>query len=621
MNDRHPSGTTSPTPAPGADYASPTAYTPQGSDGYGYRYQDSPAQAPFTGGQTYDAYSAYPAAPYAGPVQAPAQDGPTGHPVSGNHHSPYEQSPYDTGAFATGTYPSVSYDSGTYDTGTYASHPYETGTYDTAPHSTGAYDAGSYETGSYPAGSYGTTSYETGSFATGGWPAGGQAAGFQQETPAPGLYDTGGCDTGSLNTGGSDTGSFDSGQWNLPSQAQYDTLGGHGVGPGGYATGSLPQQPLAGVPAQSPPTHSGQWDTRTWEPAHRAHPEDDTPETHTAQMPVVPPSGPARTAAGPHDEGGAGEAGDASRRTAEDVHSRSADDTPGGTAAPDASARPSLPASFVPAGPAASTAPSAGETAGPVVVGGEAEQPGRGRNRRRMPAKRSALLTIAVPSACVMGVAGVAAASVGDFGGDGKETGASSSPEPVRPAVANNKLDTQLAKLSAAADDVADRASRTQERIDLKAKKEAAHKAAVAEAARKERERPKFAMPVTQHGLSAYFGQAGVNWMSQHTGIDFPVSYGTAVMAATDGTVRSQWNSAYGNMAIVTAKDGTETWYCHLSGTTVPSGTAVKAGDVIARSGNSGNSTGPHMHFEVRPGAGAAIDPLPWLRSHGIDPT
>ncbi|MFI7384589.1 M23 family metallopeptidase [Streptomyces sp. NPDC049813] len=108
--------------------------------------------------------------------------------------------------------------------------------------------------------------------------------------------------------------------------------------------------------------------------------------------------------------------------------------------------------------------------------------------------------------------------------------------------------------------------------------------------------------------------------MSVHSGIDFPVSYGTEVMAATDGTVRTQWNSAYGNMAIVTAKDGTETWYCHLSSHTVMSG-PVKAGDVIAHSGNSGNSTGPHLHFEVRPGGGSAIDPLPWLRSHDLDPT
>ncbi|MEV5989617.1 M23 family metallopeptidase [Streptomyces sp. NPDC052051] len=245
------------------------------------------------------------------------------------------------------------------------------------------------------------------------------------------------------------------------------------------------------------------------------------------------------------------------------------------------------------------------------------------RSRRRPAAKRSGLLTIAVPSVCVMGVAGIAAAAtVGLGGGDGKETTAKAPTTPsVKPSTANKKLDTQLASLSAGADDFRDRASRTQQRIDLKAQQVAEQKKAIAEAALKERLRPKFAVPVLQHGLSAYFGQAGVNWMSVHTGIDFPVSYGTTVMAATDGTARTQWNSAYGNMMIVTAKDGTETWYCHLSTYRVSSGTSVKAGQPIAYSGNSGNSTGPHLHFEVRPGGGAAIDPLSWLRSHDLNPS
>ncbi|GAA2515213.1 peptidoglycan DD-metalloendopeptidase family protein [Streptomyces gobitricini] len=252
---------------------------------------------------------------------------------------------------------------------------------------------------------------------------------------------------------------------------------------------------------------------------------------------------------------------------------------------------------------------------------------GGSRGRRRTPAKRSALLTVAMPSACVMGVAGIAAASVSGLTGSGSAEAKSeekavtaADAASVHPVVANSELDTQLAALSADARDFGDRASRTQERIDLKARQEAERKKREEEAARREALRPKFALPVALHQLSARYGQAGVNWMSLHTGIDFPVQYGTPVMAATDGTVRTQWNSAYGNMAIVTAKDGTETWYCHLSSTKIRSG-EVKAGEVIAYSGNSGNSTGPHLHFEVRPGGGAAIDPLPWLRSHGLDPT
>ncbi|MFJ3581546.1 M23 family metallopeptidase [Streptomyces sp. NPDC090127] len=251
---------------------------------------------------------------------------------------------------------------------------------------------------------------------------------------------------------------------------------------------------------------------------------------------------------------------------------------------------------------------------------------GGSRGRRRTPAKRSALLTVAVPSACVMGVAGIAAASVGGLTDPAATTKddttalAAADPASVKPVAANNELDTQLAALSADARDFGDRASRTQERIDLKARQEAERKKREEEAARKEAMRPKFALPVKLHQLSASYGQAGVNWMSVHTGIDFPVQYGTKVMAATDGTVRTQYNSAYGNMAIVTAPDGTETWYCHLSSTKIRSG-KVQAGDVIAYSGNSGNSTGPHLHFEVRPGGGAAIDPEAWLRSHGLNPT
>ncbi|MFD7435080.1 M23 family metallopeptidase [Streptomyces sp. NPDC059861] len=258
----------------------------------------------------------------------------------------------------------------------------------------------------------------------------------------------------------------------------------------------------------------------------------------------------------------------------------------------------------------------------PVPAGRAAGRSGS-RSRRRTPAKRSALLTVAVPSACVMGVAGIAAASVGTFTGDEQDatTTTAADAQAVKPSAANNQLDTQLTSLTAEADDFGDRVSRTQERIDLKAQQAAEKKRAAEEAARKERLRPKFALPVAQHGLSAYYGQSGINWMSVHTGIDFPVAYGTTVMAATDGTVRTEYNSAYGNMMIVTAMDGTETWYCHLSSYQVASGTTVKAGDAIAYSGNSGNSTGPHLHFEVRPGGGAAIDPLSWLRSHGIDPS
>lgn len=287
-----------------------------------------------------------------------------------------------------------------------------------------------------------------------------------------------------------------------------------------------------------------------------------------------------------------------------------------------------LPTQAMPVSPAAPAEPRpsrrAGSKPGSKPVAKASAAKAGSTNRRRTPAKRSALLTVAVPSACVMGVAGVAAASVGGLTGAEKpseETTTLAAPDPasIKPVAANSKLDTQLTALSADAGDFADRASRTQERIDLRLRQDQEKKQKAEEAAAREAARPKFALPVARHGLSAGFGQAGVNWMSVHTGIDFPVSYGSSVMAATDGTVRSQWNPAYGNMVILTAPDGTETWYCHLSSAKIRSG-KVKAGDVIAYSGNSGNSTGPHLHFEVRPGGGSPVDPQSWLRAHGLNP-
>ncbi|WP_344345558.1 M23 family metallopeptidase, partial [Kitasatospora putterlickiae] len=132
--------------------------------------------------------------------------------------------------------------------------------------------------------------------------------------------------------------------------------------------------------------------------------------------------------------------------------------------------------------------------------------------------------------------------------------------------------------------------------------------------------RPTASMPVSEHGIGEAFGAAGTHWAKRHTGIDFPVDGGTPVMAVTDGTIRTQWNPSYGYMTILKTADGTEVWYCHLRSYKIRKGT-VKAGDTIAFVGSSGNSTGPHLHLEVRPaGGGAPVDPLPWFLAQGLDP-
>lgn len=505
--------------------------------------------------------------------------------LPGQHDGGYDSPPahgYDTGGYGSG-YDSTQgatygYDNGYASTGQGHSGEYDSTQWDTGAHRTASYDAYTahphetqqpqHESQQAPQ----AQQYDsTGQWDTSGWVQAGQAeqwgttdtGAFPTSTFASTGYGTGTYATGEFVDAGADTGAYDATAWNsgaTPEQAPYEP---EPVSPTAYE-----QQPAEQQAAYEP-------------------------------FEAYDPYKPYETA-----EFDATDVDTDAHAYATEAHETAAESEPADE-------------SDV---PAAASHPVVGpRPAGRAPRGGAGN-----RGRRRTPAKRSALLTVAVPSACVMSVAGIAAASVsGIAGGEEKKSDttsmAAADPATVKPVTANNELDTQLANLSADADDFADRASRTQERIDLRERQVAEKKKREAEAARREALRPKFSLPVAQHGLSAYYGQAGVNWMSVHTGVDFPVGYGTPVLAATDGTVRTQFNTAYGNMIILTAADGTETWYCHLSSTRIRSG-SVQAGDTIGYAGDSGNSTGPHLHFEVRPGGGSAIDPMPWFRSHGLNP-
>ncbi|NYI04556.1 M23 family metallopeptidase [Allostreptomyces psammosilenae] len=131
-----------------------------------------------------------------------------------------------------------------------------------------------------------------------------------------------------------------------------------------------------------------------------------------------------------------------------------------------------------------------------------------------------------------------------------------------------------------------------------------------------------FALPIEgSYTLSASFAQAGSNWASTHSGQDFAVPTGTGVDTVSDGVVYSaSYDSSYGNNVIVQNADGKYVLYGHLSEMTVTAGQKVSAGDRVGLSGNTGNSTGPHLHFEVRttPVYGSAINPVDYLAANGI---
>ncbi|MER7049761.1 transglycosylase family protein [Streptomyces jumonjinensis] len=118
------------------------------------------------------------------------------------------------------------------------------------------------------------------------------------------------------------------------------------------------------------------------------------------------------------------------------------------------------------------------------------------------------------------------------------------------------------------------------------------------------------------------YRKTGSAWSSgYHTGVDFPVPTGTSVKAVSGGKVMSAgWAGAYGYQVVIRHTDGKYSQYAHLSALTVRSGQQVAAGQRIGRSGSTGNSSGPHLHFEIRtgPGYGSDIDPLAYLRAGGV---
>ncbi|MFC8372704.1 M23 family metallopeptidase [Streptomyces sp. NPDC057239] len=166
-------------------------------------------------------------------------------------------------------------------------------------------------------------------------------------------------------------------------------------------------------------------------------------------------------------------------------------------------------------------------------------------------------------------------------------------------------------------------AAQVEKAAEAKAAKAAQAKKAAQAAAKKQ---ASWIDPVKSYKLSASFAQNGGMWAHKHSGQDYAVPTGTTVMAAHGGTVVKAGPNgagdgpAYGNAIVIKHGNGTYSQYAHLSQVNVKAGQVVKTGQKIALSGNTGNSSGPHLHFEIRttPNYGSAIDPAKFLRSKGV---
>ncbi|MFC8127884.1 M23 family metallopeptidase [Streptomyces sp. NPDC057302] len=197
-------------------------------------------------------------------------------------------------------------------------------------------------------------------------------------------------------------------------------------------------------------------------------------------------------------------------------------------------------------------------------------------------------------------------------------------------------IDAQAAAQQQAADDAAaakkaeeaakKKAEEAKRKAEAEAKAKAKKEREAKERAAREAERKRlntYVAPISGSSISTGYQTGGGMWSSgSHTGVDFHAASGTSVHAVGSGTVvEAGWGGAYGNNVVIKMNDGTYTQYGHMSSLGVTVGQAVTPGQQIGLSGSTGNSSGPHLHFEARTGEeyGSDIDPVSYLRSHGVN--
>ena len=133
------------------------------------------------------------------------------------------------------------------------------------------------------------------------------------------------------------------------------------------------------------------------------------------------------------------------------------------------------------------------------------------------------------------------------------------------------------------------------------------------------------ASPIKDGKITTHYKKLGKMWSKgYHTGVDFACKEGTEIIAVADGKIEpANWGKSYGIQAVQKVEGG---WviYAHLSKLDVKAGDVVKAGQRIGASGNTGNSSGPHLHFEMRNNirwsAGQDLDPSNILGVNALPP-
>jgi murein DD-endopeptidase MepM/ murein hydrolase activator NlpD len=271
----------------------------------------------------------------------------------------------------------------------------------------------------------------------------------------------------------------------------------------------------------------------------------------------------------------------------------------------------------LPAAPAVDTAPDVPAPADPAT----AEQVVADLAAGRRPGRRRPVVLV---SAALLG-----AVSLGGLLTYGGVSAHAAPPATTEATSVAEELGLLRAQSSALTEGEA--ADRLQEMVASRAQREDAEVAAAqvqaaadqaardaAAAAAAEAARPDVVLPVNGARLTSGFG---ARWGTVHAGIDLAAPMHTPEYAAMDGVVlKAGAASGYGLAVYLQHANGDVTVYGHMDSILVAEGQVVRAGDTIALLGNRGQSTGPHLHFEVHIGGmdGTKVDPVGWLQEHGV---
>ncbi len=249
--------------------------------------------------------------------------------------------------------------------------------------------------------------------------------------------------------------------------------------------------------------------------------------------------------------------------------------------------------------------------------------------RRILPATAAAALAV--------GAAGAAVADATATGSLGQATTAIATSlttpsaastlaaETAQARAEQDRLDSRAADLAAAAAAAQSRdaaefaAARSDQRRDALLRQAAVaseKKAAAARQRAKVRAAHRWVMPLKSPNQTSGFG---FRWGRLHAGLDFGAPVGTPLRSMSSGTViDAGWAGGYGMRVEIKYWDGTVSYFAHMSQIAVAKGQRVAPGTFVGKTGNTGHSTGPHLHLEIHPHGGEPLDPAAWLRSHHV---